>query len=168
MTAANAFAGVVNLFVVPRFFPRSEKSGAVFSYLAGLEFGVGLFITGMADPVKVLRFFLLFTDLSRFDPSLALVILFGVGPSFSLYLLEEPGKVPKDGKTPSKPTLTERWRLPTASVADIDWRFVAGSIVFGLSWGFSGSCPGPAILRSVFQPAWGLVTMSGYVLGNLF
>lgn len=167
MMGANALACLMNFFVVPRLFSRSKNSKVVFSFLAGLEFGLGLLISGMADSAKVLRFFAFVTDPSRFDPSLILIILFGIGPSLSAYLLEKPGQVSRDGKAPTKPTLAESWRLPTASVADIDWRFVAGAAAFGLSWGLTGVCPGPAILRAILQPAWGLVAMSGYMLGNL-
>lgn len=140
----------------------------IFSYLAGVEFGLGLFISGMADPAKVLRFFAILTDTSRFDPSLALIILFGIGPSLITYLSAKPGQHgnESDGK-PATPTLAEQWRLPTATVADIDWRFVTGAVAFGLAWGLRGVCPGPAVLRSVLQPPWGLVEMTGYMLGNL-
>ncbi|RAL05948.1 YeeE/YedE family protein [Aspergillus ibericus CBS 121593] len=165
MVATTALAFVTNFFVVPRTLDRSDKSRTIFSYLAGLEFGMGLLFSGMADPVKVLRFFAFLSDPSRFDPSLALIILFGIGPSLMTYLSIKPGQ--QTEATRSKPTLAERWKLPTATVADIDWRFVAGAIAFGLAWGLRGVCPGPAVLRTVLQPAWGLAEMTGFMLGNL-
>lgn len=122
----------------------------------------------MADPLKVLRFFAFPTDLNRFDPSLALVILFGIVPSLVTYLIAKPGRQASyDGGTIAKPTLAENWRLPTATVADIDWRFVLGATVFGVAWGLRGVCPGPAVLRSILQPKWGFAEMVGYMLGNL-
>lgn len=160
-------SSITNFIVVPKVLQRSEESRTIFSYLAGLEFGLGLLISGMADSAKVLRFFAFLTDPSRFDPSLALIILFGIGPSLTAYLMQAPGEAVDKEKTGTKPTLAERWRLPTATVADIDWRFVAGSVAFGVAWGLRGVCPGPAVLRSVLQPTWGLTTMSGYILGNL-
>jgi uncharacterized membrane protein YedE/YeeE len=166
MAGALLLSSITNFIVVPKFLQRSEESRTIFSYLAGLEFGLGLLISGMADPAKVLRFFAFLTDPSRFDPSLALIILFGIGPSLTAYLMQSPDRVTKE-KTSTKPTLAERWKLPTATVADIDWRFVAGAVAFGVAWGLRGVCPGPAVLRSVLQPTWGLATMSGYVLGNL-
>lgn len=169
MAAATVLSGITNLLIVPKSLNRSEESQTIFSYVAGLEFGLGLFISGMADPAKVLRFFAFLTDPSRFDPSLALIILFGIGPSLITYLSAKPGQHAEksdDGK-PAKPTLSEQWRLPTATVADIDWRFVTGAVAFGLAWGLRGVCPGPAVLRSVLQPTWGLVEMTGYMLGNL-
>lgn len=168
MAAATAITGITNYLIVPKSLNRSKESQTIFSYLAGVEFGLGLFISGMADPAKVLRFFAVLTDPSRFDPSLALIILFGIGPSLITYLSAKPGQHgnESDGK-PATPTLAEQWRLPTATVADIDWRFVTGAVAFGLAWGLRGVCPGPAVLRSVLQPTWGLVEMTGYMLGNL-
>ena len=170
MATAVVLAGVTNYLIVPRYFRRSEKAQTVFAYIAGLEFGLGLFISGMADPAKVLRFFAPLTDLSRFDPSLALIIVFGIGPSLVTYLSAKPGLrtgKKEDETTAVAPTLAQNWRLPTATVADIDWRFVAGAVAFGLAWGLRGVCPGPAVLRSVLQPAWGVVEMMGYMLGSL-
>lgn len=170
MATAVVLAGITNFLIVPRYFRRSEKAQTIFAYIAGLEFGLGLFISGMADPAKVLRFFAPLTDLSRFDPSLALIILFGIGPSLATYLSAKPGQQrmsEDDEGKPLAPTLAQQWRLPTATVADIDWRFVAGAVVFGLAWGLRGVCPGPAVLRSVLQPAWGVVEMTGYMLGSL-
>ncbi|KAJ5731307.1 uncharacterized protein N7483_005815 [Penicillium malachiteum] len=169
MCGAVALAAVTNFFVVPNTLTRSEASKVLFSYLAGLQFGLGLLISGMADSSKVLRFFAFPTDISRFDPSLALIIVFGIGPSLLAYISRKPGQVNKKDKLEiqRKPTLAERWRLPTATVTDIDWRFVAGAVAFGVAWGLRGVCPGPAILRTVLQPTWGLVSMSGYIAGNM-
>jgi uncharacterized membrane protein YedE/YeeE len=168
MAGAALLAAITNLVIVPRNVNRSEESRVAFSYVAGLEFGLGLLISGMADSAKVLGFFAFLTDLSRFDPSLALIVLFGIGPSLFIFLNEKPGQALEKGKPTPKPTLAQKWRLPTATLGDIDWRFVAGSAAFGLAWGLRGVCPGPAVLRTVLQPTWGLVTMGGYMLGNLF
>ncbi|EED20408.1 YeeE/YedE family integral membrane protein [Talaromyces stipitatus ATCC 10500] len=146
----------------PKILTRSSKSRRVFAYLAGLQFGLGLLFSGMADPKKVIRFFALFGgDVDKFDPSLALIILFGIGPSLYGYLAAKPGKAEK------LPTLAHKWSLPKLTVADIDWRFIVGAVVFGVAWGSSGVCPGPAILRSVLQPVWGVLWMSGYFLGGI-
>ncbi|KAE8382956.1 hypothetical protein BDV26DRAFT_287996 [Aspergillus bertholletiae] len=168
MIGATTVTFVTNYLIVPRKMDRSEKSKTLYSYLAGLQFGMGLFISGMANSAKVLRFFAFPTDLARFDPSLALIILFGIGPSLITFLTVKPGQATNelDGK-PAPPTLADGWRLPTATVADIDWRFVVGAAAFGVAWGLRGVCPGPAVLRAVLQPAWGLVEMTGYMLGNL-
>ncbi|KAL4984042.1 hypothetical protein BDW68DRAFT_190819 [Aspergillus falconensis] len=168
MTGATAITFLTNAFIIPRTMDRSESSRSIFSYLAGIQFGTGLFISGMADPVKVLRFFAFLTDPARFDPSLAFVILFGILPSLFTYLSVKPGQNINNNKgKQAKPTLADTWRLPTATVADINWRFVAGAMVFGVAWGLRGVCPGPAVLRSVLQPKWGLAQMAGYMLGSL-
>ncbi|EAW10294.1 YeeE/YedE family protein [Aspergillus clavatus NRRL 1] len=170
MISTVALTTLINFVIVPRFLHRSKKSRTVFSYLAGLQFGLGLFITGMADPAKVLRFFAVLTDPSRWDPSLMLIILFAVGPSLVTYLKAVKPVLTKEeagGKDAGKPTLADKWRLPTLTVADIDWRFVTGAVAFGVAWGLRGVCPGPAVLRSILQPAWGIVEMTGYMLGNL-
>lgn len=168
MSGAVVVASVTNYFIVPRFLTRSEESKTLFSYIAGLEFGLGLLISGMADSAKVLGFLAFLTDPYHFDPSLALVIVFGIGPSLLTYLSKKPGQINEKAKVETKPTLATQWRIPTATVADIDWRFVAGAVVFGVAWGFSGVCPGPALLRTVLQPSWGLPTAIGYTAGNLF
>jgi uncharacterized membrane protein YedE/YeeE len=168
MTGVTAITFITNALIVPRTLDRSDSSRLIFSYLAGIQFGTGLLISGMADPVKVLRFFAFVTDPARFDPSLALVILFGILPSLITYLSVKPGRILNNDKGKQvKPTLADTYRLPTATVADIDWRFVTGAMVFGVAWGLRGVCPGPAVLRSVLQPTWGFAQMAGYMLGSL-
>jgi uncharacterized membrane protein YedE/YeeE len=131
---------------------------AVIAFLAGLEFSLGLVVSGMADPRKVLRFFSV-RDLRGFDPSLALVVLLGVVPNLVVMKWRGFGR---------PPTFAGEFELPKAKVADIDWRFVLGAVVFGVSWGLTGACPGPAFLRSIFQPLWGLSWISGFALGHLW
>lgn len=168
MAGSLLLSTITNFIVVPKSLQRKEEHKTLFAYLAGLEFGLGLLISGMADSAKVLRFFAIASDPSRWDPSLALIILFGIGPSLITFLAHKPGQKSDQDDEPAKPTLADQWRLPTKTVADIDWRFVAGSIAFGIAWGLQGVCPGPGILRTVLQPTWGLATMTGYMLGNLF
>lgn len=102
------------------------------SFLSGLVFGLGLILSGMANPAKVLGFL----DLAgAWDPSLALVmggalavglVAFGVAKRREASLLGEP------------------MRLPTAR--RIDARLVGGSLLFGVGWGVAGFCPGPALV----------------------
>ena len=97
----------------------------------GLLFGLGLIVSGMADPAKVLNFLDLF---GTWDPSLAFVMGGAVIVAFVGYriVLKRPA-----------PVAGGRFRLPTRS--DIDGRVIAGPAIFGLGWGLSGFCPGPAI-----------------------
>jgi len=100
--------------------------------LAGLIFGLGLLISGMANPAKVQNFL----DLAgSFDPSLIFVMAGAVLVTFAGYclVLSQP-----------KPLLAERFRLPAAK--DIDARLLGGATLFGIGWGLSGFCPGPAMV----------------------
>jgi uncharacterized protein len=100
--------------------------------IAGLVFGLGLILSGMADPVKVLGFL----DLAGpWNPSLAFVmagaiavgsLAFGLAARRETTLLGEPMRLP-----PTRP---------------IDMRLVIGSVLFGIGWGVAGLCPGPALV----------------------
>ena len=96
----------------------------------GLVFGAGLVISGMADPAKVLNFLDLF---GTWDPSLAFVMGGAVIVAFFGYRLVFTRPAPIVGF----------YHLPTRN--DIDSRLVAGAAIFGVGWGLSGFCPGPAI-----------------------
>ena len=104
----------------------------IISLACGLIFGLGLTISEMVKPQKVLNFL----DVAgNWDPSLALVmagalVVFGLG----YLVLVRPRTVACDG-TP----------LPEVSKAAIDKQLVTGSVLFGIGWGLSGVCPGPAI-----------------------
>ncbi|PGH14092.1 hypothetical protein AJ80_06097 [Polytolypa hystricis UAMH7299] len=154
---------VVNDFLVPRLRPDWPKASALYSYIAGFQFGLGLLISGMASPGKVLGIFSL-RDFSRFDPSLLLVLVFAVGPSLWSWMRLKRVYGNEKGKKP--PTFGSMFYLPTATVADIDWRFILGAISFGVGWGLTGVCPGPGLLRTILQPSWGLWWMTGFQLGN--
>ncbi len=98
---------------------------------AGLIFGLGLVISGMADPAKVLNFL----DVAgHWDPSLAFVMLGAIAVTATGYrfVLRRP-----------KPLLEDTFHLPGRST--IDRPLVIGSAIFGLGWGLFGFCPGPAI-----------------------
>ncbi len=104
----------------------------VTSLLAGLVFGLGLILSGMASPAKVLGFL----DLAgAWDPSLALVMVGAIAvglPTFALARRRE------------ATLLGLPLRLPTASA--IDRRLLGGSLLFGAGWGLAGFCPGPALV----------------------
>lgn len=105
--------------------------GLLVSAAAGLLFGIGLLVSGMANPAKVQNFL----DLAGiWDPSLAFVMAGAVATTYVGYrfVLQRP-----------RPLLAERFALPRAS--DIDASLVIGAALFGIGWGLSGYCPGPAI-----------------------
>ncbi|MEW6021484.1 MAG: DUF6691 family protein [Pseudomonadota bacterium] len=103
----------------------------VTALIAGLIFGIGLIVSGMTNPAKVIGFL----DLAgRWDPSLAFVmggaILVGV-VAFGFARKRE------------RSLLGAAMRLPTAT--HVDRRLVMGSLAFGAGWGLAGYCPGPAL-----------------------
>ena len=102
------------------------------SLLAGLVFGVGLIVSGMADPAKVLGFLDLF---GRWDPSLALVMAGAIAVGVIAFAVA--------GRR-SRSLLGAEMKLPSAR--HIDRRLVVGSLLFGIGWGAAGFCPGPALV----------------------
>jgi len=105
---------------------------ALAAFAAGLVFGIGLIVSGMTDPGKVIGFL----DLAgRWDPSLAFVM--GGAIVVGYFSFAAAGR---RGRT----FLGGAMHLPTRR--DIDARLVAGSAVFGIGWGLAGFCPGPALV----------------------
>ncbi|KAF2712166.1 YeeE/YedE family integral membrane protein-like protein [Pleomassaria siparia CBS 279.74] len=137
--------------------PSLESLGRQASqFFAGLEFGLGLHITQMASPGKVLAF-LSFPKFEVWDPSMALVILFGIFPSLIEIQLRGLSK---------PPLFNEKFEVPKKTLKDVDWMHIVGAATFGIGWGLTGICPGPAILRSFAQPTWGLLWIGGFWLGG--
>ena len=119
--------------------------------LAGLIFGFGLIISGMANPAKVQGFL----DLAgAWDPSLALVMAGAIGAAFLPFRLAGQRK---------KSWLGEPLHLP--GTREITPRLVLGSLLFGIGWGLAGLCPGPALvlLGTLSVPA--LVFVSAMLAG---
>jgi len=105
---------------------------AASAFLAGLIFGVGLIVSGMADPGKVLGFL----DIAgNWDPSLAFVMAGAILVGFFAFAL---------ARRRAKTFLGAALQLPQRR--DIDRRLIAGSVVFGIGWGLAGYCPGPALV----------------------
>ena len=110
---------------------KTETLKPVMGYIAGLLFGLGLGISGMTDPARVLGFLDLF---GAWDPTLMFVLGGAVVTNFIGYRLVFKRTVPIYG---------EAFQLPTRQ--DLDARLIGGSALFGIGWGLSGYCPGPAI-----------------------
>lgn len=99
--------------------------------IAGLIFGIGLVLSGMTNPAKVLGFL----DLAgQWDPSLAFVMAGAVVVGFLAFRRAGRHKTSWLGEPVSLPSATR-----------IDRRLILGSLVFGIGWGLAGYCPGPAI-----------------------
>lgn len=102
------------------------------AFLCGLIFGVGLLISGMANPEKVLGFL----DLSQaWDPSLAFVMIGAIGVGIIGFTLVKGRKRALCGV----PVL-----LPDNN--RVDRALVVGAVLFGLGWGLAGICPGPSLV----------------------
>jgi uncharacterized membrane protein YedE/YeeE len=113
---------------------------AATTIVAGLIFGVGLTISGMIDPKKV-KDFLDFAAIPSggWDPSLAFVMGGAVIVAFFFYRFAG-----------SKPVAAERYH--PATYKQIDARLLGGAAIFGVGWGLSGLCPGPAIADLAIVP----------------
>ena len=101
------------------------------SFTVGLIFGLGIALSGMINPAKVLNFF----DVAgAWDPSLAFVM----GGALATTALGYRVVLRRDA-----PLIEPRFQLPTSR--DIDARLVGGSALFGVGWGIAGFCPGAAV-----------------------
>jgi uncharacterized membrane protein YedE/YeeE len=119
--------------------------------LAGLIFGLGLILAGMADPAKVLAFL----DITgAWDPSLALVM--GGAIAVGSVAFAAAGRR-------NRSYLGLPMHLPTARV--IDKRLVLGSLAFGIGWGMAGICPGPALVLLGTGSSKGIVFVAAMLLG---
>lgn len=113
--------------------------------IIGMIFGVGIAISGMANPAKVLNFF----DIAGYwDPSLILVMAGALVTTAIGYRLVF--------RTLKDPVLEAAFNVPSSRL--IDARLIGGSAIFGIGWGITGFCPGGAV------PALGL----GYTETFLF
>ena len=101
------------------------------AFASGLIFGLGLIVSQMVNPAKVLGFLDVF---GSWDPSLAFVMGAAVAVSALGYLVARRRGVP---------VFSPRLEMPTRR--DIDPRLVAGAALFGIGWGLVGLCPGPAL-----------------------
>lgn len=104
----------------------------VASLLAGLVFGLGLIVSGMANPAKVLGFL----DLAgRWDPSLGFVMAGAIAVGSIAFAAAKKRNVSLLGQV---------MRMPTAR--HVDRRLIGGSLLFGIGWGIAGFCPGPGLV----------------------
>jgi len=124
---------------------------ALAAFAAGLLFGLGLCLSGMADPAKVLAFLDVSDD---FDPSLAFVMAGAIAvalPGFRLV------------RRRGRPLFDDGFHLPPR--APVDARLVGGAALFGVGWGLSGFCPGPAIVALPLGAPGALVFVAAMLAG---
>ena len=121
------------------------------SLLAGLVFGLGLIVSGMANPAKVLGFL----DLTgAWDPSLALVMAGAIAVSFFAFLF---------ARNRTRSLIGADMKLPGAR--HIDRRLVVGSTLFGIGWGVAGFCPGPGLVALGMGEVKALVFVAAMLVG---
>ena len=102
------------------------------AFVAGLVFGLGLIVAGMANPEKILNFL----DLAgNWDPSLLFVMVGAIAVGMVAFAV---------AARRASSVLGLPMQLPTTRT--IDARLVGGSLLFGIGWGLAGFCPGPAIV----------------------
>jgi uncharacterized membrane protein YedE/YeeE len=122
------------------------------AFASGLLFGVGLVVSQMANPAKVLAFLDVFGD---WDPSLAFVMAGAVAVSTVGFVV---------ARRRGLPVLAPRLEIPTRR--DLEPRLIAGAAIFGVGWGLAGLCPGPALTALSFGP-WAVVLFVAAMLAGM-
>lgn len=121
------------------------------AFAAGLVFGLGLIVSQMVDPDKVLGFLDIF---GKWDPSLALVMAAAVAVSaLGMAVARRSGR----------PVLAPRHEIPDRR--DLEPRLLAGAATFGVGWGLVGLCLGPAIAVLTFGPSQAFVFVAAMIAG---
>ena len=122
-------------------------------FVAGLLFGIGLMLSGMTDPGKVIGFLDLF---GTWDPSLALVMGGAILVGFFAFTVAQKRTTTFLGGV---------LRFPTNM--DIDNKLVLGSLMFGAGWGLAGFCPGPALVSMADGQPKALLFVLAMLVGML-
>jgi uncharacterized membrane protein YedE/YeeE len=125
----------------------------VIEFLVGLLFGLGLLLSGMADPAKVLGFLDLF---GLWDPSLAFVMGGAIVVGVFAFAV---------AKRRTTSFFGDAMQLPKAT--QIDRRLVIGSLVFGAGWGLAGFCPGPALVSAASGELKAALFVAAMLVGML-
>ncbi len=121
--------------------------------VCGIIFGVGLVVSGMTLPAKVIGFLDIAGD---WDPALAFVMVGAIG----VHALTRPLVLKR-----ATPVVGERFPGPSPTV--IDARLLGGAATFGLGWGLAGFCPGPAIVSTLTGGAAAPVFVVTMLIGML-
>ncbi|MFT4826374.1 MAG: putative membrane protein YedE/YeeE [Halioglobus sp.] len=120
--------------------------------MSGILFGLGLAISQMINPDKVISFLDITGD---WDPSLALVLFAAVSATAVGFAF---------ANKRSQPLFADAFHLPTRS--DLDPGLVLGAAIFGIGWGLVGYCPGPAIAASTSGAMQPLLFVGAMLVGS--
>lgn len=124
----------------------------IVALVTGIIFGLGLAVSGMINPEKVLGFL----DIAgNWDPSLALVMGGAVGVTLLTFRVVL--KLPK-------PLFGTRFEIPAS--AAVDTPLLVGATIFGIGWGIAGYCPGPAIASLTMGTLEPVVFVAAFIVGN--
>ena len=111
----------------------------IVALVSGLLFGGGLAVSGMADPQRVQSFLDLF---GQWDPTLAVVMGGAMIPMAIAWLIQ---------RRMEKPLADAQFDLP--GTTKLDGKLALGAVLFGMGWGISGLCPGPALADLAIDPS---------------
>ena len=124
----------------------------IVTVISGVIFALGLGISGMTLPQKVIGFL----DVTNWDPSLAFVMVGAIAVHFVAYRFQNKMERPK---------LAESFEIPNRT--DISPQLIFGAILFGAGWGLGGFCPGPALVSLTSLHTTVLVFVASMVAGML-
>lgn len=124
---------------------------AAASFVVGLVFAIGLGLSGMTQPQKVVGFLDLF---GHWDPSLIFVMLGAIAVHFITYRII---------RRRESPLLSVNWHVPTKT--DITPSLLIGGALFGIGWGLGGFCPGPAVTSVASLDGRALVFVAAMIAG---
>jgi len=120
--------------------------------ISGIVFGLGLSLSGMIDPEKVISFLSIGTPV--WNPALAFVLGSAVPVYFIFFMILRKKKHTLNGTVFNSPPIRK-----------INKRLVVGSVIFGIGWGISGICPGPALTHLAFIDIPFVVFIATMILG---
>lgn len=126
----------------------------IIALIAGAIFGAGLAFSGMADPMRVRVFLDVF---GHWDPTLMFVMAGAILPMSIAWSYRNRLK---------RPLVATKFALPEVA-NPIDGRLAAGALLFGVGWGVSGLCPGPALVGIALAPSSAMIFVVFMLLGML-
>ncbi len=126
---------------------------SLISLVVGLLFAIGLGLSGMTQPAKVVGFLDIF---GNWDPSLAFVMIGAICVHSVVYRLTIHR---------ASPLASPHWHLPTRK--DLNIPLFLGSLLFGAGWGLAGYCPGPALVSVVSLRSEILIFVTAMIMGML-